>query len=361
MDLHGGEDEDEDEDEDDIEYKSKDDSGDEAAATATAAADQGLRVTGWFTGNDTARTQNTLLQKQLQRYEENFNKQNQELQQQKQLANITLAQDAAIKVAKAKISTIFMNSTNKLFANIVPQLWRQVLRVHGRDGTLQKFSTEHGIVPLLQYYFKQQSSVYEPFVASMRQFTNEGGGGAKVTLNYVETYVHNLIGGILQDIGFLAIDTVFHYSLTKALTPFVLHMFVAGQHIPNICVAFILDMCIAVPALTRGAIQNPIGPGSWTHGKAKELARACLTHEYAAHVTRKEFEDLVTNYVAMYETFATAYNSNIKDSGSFYGIEKEPWPMNPDILEMQALLFDVNLEVTAMELFRTLQRPQLRF
>ena len=125
----------------------------------------------------------------------------------------------------------------------------------------------------------------------------------KKQLDYVETQVHKSIVNVLNQIGFPAENTVFDYSLTKAMTPFVLHMFVNGQHVPNICVAFILYMCITVPVQYAQGNRQLV-----TDDDAQQVVNVCLQYAYGAIITEEESQNLQKRYLEMYELFQQTYN-----------------------------------------------------
>tara|TARA_B000000565_G_scaffold254429_1_gene232774 strand:+ start:39 stop:227 length:189 start_codon:yes stop_codon:yes gene_type:complete len=59
---------------------------------------------------------------------------------------------------------------------------------------------------------------------------------------------------------------------------------------------------------------------------------------YASKVSEEEITKLRNLYIKMYDTFAATYNKSIESS--FPGVQQEKWPLNGDILKMQALLID---------------------
>jgi len=261
--------------------------------------------------------------------------------------------DEAIRLAQAHITAMFIESTKKLFVNIVPAVWTQLVNVKDDDGNAQPVASDAGILPVLQSYFSSRVETYQAYVTSMANY--KVNTDKKYKIDYVETYVYKLIGKTLEDIQFNVQDTAFHYSLTKALTPFVLHMFVQGQHIPNICVCFILDMCIHIPLHTQYASLNSIARDKLSNGTAQRLVQVCLDHMYASKVSEEEITKLRNLYIKMYDTFAATYNKSIESS--FPGVQQEKWPLDGDILKMQALLIDP----TEMSDFRNLWQPLLRF
>ena len=307
----------------------------------------GVHGSGFFAIPEPLAEENKALQANLKAKEEELAK----LRARK--VNEISIQAAALRVTQAKLASMFKNSTNKLFANIMPQVWTQIVQVHQHYGDQpMPVSGDQGIIPVLQHHFGSNNTKYTNFLELMQQ--NQKSGTEKVELNFVESYVHSLIVHILQVIGFPADDTLWDYSLTKALTPFVLHMFVAGQHIPNICVAFILDMCLVVPHLNSDGTINDNQFKSLQE-VAQKVVKACLSHEYGVVVSTEEFENLSQKYVDMYDVFWDTYNENIK---SFAGITKQQWPTNSNIIEMYESLLG-SLPEPMIIGFRNAQHPFL--
>ena len=331
--------------------KEYDDEADNLNKDTMLSPSTGVHVSGFFAIPKALGEENKALQAILKEKEEQLAK----LRAQKgaQKVNAISIQAAALRVTQAKLASMFKNSTNKLFANIMPQVWTQILQVHEHyGGQPMAVSGDQGIIPLLQYHFRSNNTKYTNFLQLMQK--NQKSGTEKVELNFVESYVHSLIVHILQVIDFPADNTLWDYSLTKALTPFVLHMFVAGQHIPNICVAFILDMCLVVPHLkSDGTINND--QFASLQQVAQKVVKACLSHEYGVVVSAEEFENLSQKYMDMYGVFWETYNENIN---SFAGITKEQWPTNSNIIEMYESLLGSLPEPMNIG-FRNAQHPFL--
>ena len=262
-----------------------------------------------------------------------------------------------IELARAQITIMFMNSTDKLFANLVPQVWTQILQVHDEHGRAQQVSSEQNILPLLRQHFAKYQTTYSAYFAFIKRHTQSDSSSAveKQQLDYVETQVYKSIVNVLNQIGFPAKNTVFDYSLTKAMTPFVLHMFVNGQHVPNICVAFILDMCITKPVQYAQRNQALL-----TDETAKQVVDVCLQYAYGAIITEEESQNLQKRYLEMYELFQQTYNNGM--ASLFSGFETHTWPIDGDVLKQYSVLVAADSGKMSDSLyFNDMQQLLLRF
>ena len=261
------------------------------------------------------------------------------------------------ELARARITSMFMNSTNKLFANLVPQVWTRILQIHDAQGHTQQVPEDQNILPLLKQHFTLYHQTYDSYFRFLNGHTQSHSSTTveKKNLDYVETHVYNSIVNILNLIKLPVKNTVFDYSLTKAMTPFVLHMFVNGQHVPNICVAFILDMCIAVPVQYAPGKSNLV-----TDDTAKRVVDVCLQYAYGKTITEEESQNLQKRYLEMYKLFQQTYNDGM--ASLFSGFDTETWPINGDVLKKYTVLIDADSGKMSDNLyFNDMQQLLLRF
>ena len=305
---------------------------------------------GFFDNSEQIQKKNAELRKIIQKQEERYQS------VKKAGQNVFAEQKLEIALKQAKISFMFINSTNKLFANLVPQVWTRILKIHDERGRAQQVSEDQGILSLLKQHFTSNKITYGAYFKLINGHTQTSDSSvAKKSLDYVETHVHNLIVNILNLIEFRAINTVFDYSLTKAMTPFVLHMFVNGQHVPNICVAFILHMCITVPVQYAQGIQELLPDET-----AKQVVDVCLQYAYGAIITDEEVQNLQKRYIQMYKTFHNTYKETI--ALPFSGFETQTWPIDGDVLKRYTVLNDADSGKMSNDLyFNDMQQLLLRF